>query len=171
MRRAVLLAALMLGFAGLAGPAFAHNTFVGSSPGNGATVGSSPKQVTVTFGEPVQQGENRISVLGPDGRSQWQAQRLATVDGDSVRVPLRELGPAGRYTIAYRVISADGHPVSGTATFTLSTPGHGTPADPEQSEQAGTGGGIPVWVWVAGVVLLLVVAIGLALRLTRPARK
>ncbi|WP_020498788.1 copper resistance CopC family protein [Sciscionella marina] len=171
MKRALLLAALVLGLTGLTAPAFAHNTFVGSSPGNGATVGSSPKQVSVTFGEPVQQGENRISVLGPDGHSQWQAQRLATVDGDSVRVPLRELGPAGRYTIAYRVISADGHPVSGTATFTLSAPGHGTPAAPEQAGQSDTGGGVPVWVWAVGVVVLLAVAIGLALRLTRPVRK
>jgi methionine-rich copper-binding protein CopC len=40
-------------------------------------------------------------------------------DGATVSAPVRRLERAGQYTIAYRVPSADGHPVRGAVRFTL----------------------------------------------------
>ena len=82
----------------------------------------------LTFDQPVQAGEglNSVAVTGPDGK-EWQG-GSATVDSNVVTAPVRELGPKGVYTIGYRIVSADGHPVSGKLTFTLTREGNGTPA-------------------------------------------
>ena len=41
------------------------------------------------------------------------------VDGDTVSVTWPESSPAGEFRAAYRVVSADGHPINGTITFTV----------------------------------------------------
>lgn len=164
------LAISLFAVLGLSTQAFAHNVFVSSDPGNGATIAQGPKEVSVTFAEPVQEGPNEITVTGPDGKSRWQQSTAAKVTGDSVRTGLRELGPAGKYTIGYRIISADGHPVSGAASFTLAKAGNGTPAPAEESS-TGSGGGVPVWVWIAGAVVVLAIGLWLALSLAKPRKQ
>src|SRR5690606_39662140 len=41
--------------------------------------------------------------------------------GTTVTQPLRESGPSGTYTLAYRVVSADGHSISGELTFDVTS--------------------------------------------------
>ncbi|HEU4330891.1 MAG TPA: copper resistance CopC family protein [Lapillicoccus sp.] len=53
-------------------------------------------------------------MTGPDGPVSDGSPRL---DGTTVHQPLLG-GPAGRYSVAWRATSADGHPVSGTFAFT-----------------------------------------------------
>jgi hypothetical protein len=52
--------------------------------------------------------------------------------GGRVRQPVGELEP-GRYRITYRIVSADGHPVTGTVTFTVSSDGPSPTAAPRAS--------------------------------------
>lgn len=156
-----------LGLFALAAPASAHNSLSSSNPGDEATLDTGPAEVVLTFDQPVQEGKglNSIAVTGPDGKP-WQG-GPATVDSNVVTAPVRELGPKGVYTIGYRIVSADGHPVSGELTFTLTTAGNGTPA-PETSQNAvggDSGGGVPVWVWLAGAVVLLGAGMVVALRI------
>ena len=182
MRR-LLLPIVLAGVAvfGLATPALAHNVLVGSSPAAGASVAAGPGRVTLNFNAPVQFGANYLAVIGPDG-NHWEQTDNATVDGNSVSTAVAPLGPAGVYEIGYRIISADGHPVSGEVDFTLSTAGTGTPppqsgsasggavvaASGASSAAAGTpSAGVPVWVWVLGAVLLLAVGLFLGLRTPR----
>ena len=47
----------------------------------------------------------------------------SAVADNTVTTPVKT-GPSGDYTVAYRVVSADGHPVSGRLSFTVGT---GTP--------------------------------------------
>jgi methionine-rich copper-binding protein CopC len=164
MRRFVVAAALA-GFAvlGLATPAFAHDVLVGSSPSAGATLAAGPAEVRFDFNAPVREGPNTITVLGPNG-THWERSANATVDGNSVSTQVAPLGPAGVYTASYRIISADGHPVTGEITFTLTVAGNGTPITPPSTVAAGGSGGVPVWVWIAGAVVLLAVALVFALR-------
>jgi hypothetical protein len=99
-----------------------------------------------------------------------------------VSTSVAPLGPTGKYTVGYRIISADGHPVSGEVSFTLTAAGTGTP--PQQAAGGGgasvgpaTGGvsaasttvsgGVPVWVWVLGAVILLAIGLFLGLRTPR----
>lgn len=156
---------------GTATPALAHNVLISTDPANGASLETGPTKITLTFDAPVQGGDiNQISVLGPD-KSQW-AEGAVAINSNVVTAPVRPLGPAGTYTIGYRILSADGHPVEGESTFTLTKAGNGTPATAGAATGAatasgGSGGGVPVWVWLVGAVVLLAIGLTLALRMGR----
>ncbi|WP_245533506.1 copper resistance CopC family protein [Actinoalloteichus spitiensis] len=152
----------------LAWPASAHNVLVGCDPVDGATLPTPPDAVELVFDQPVLGGFNTVTVTGPGGY-RWERDEEVAVEGASVRQRLHPLGPAGEYTIAYRILSADGHPVSDTLTFTLADDGPGTvpPQPPDAPEDAdlvppGAGeepavsGGAPVWVWFAAAGALFV---------------
>ncbi|MFC3963823.1 copper resistance CopC family protein [Nocardia jiangsuensis] len=142
------------------GTAAAHSIVVGSVPTDGSSVEAGPERVSVTFNEPLQPSFPALTVVGPDNHF-WQ-QGDPVVDGATVSVPVGELGPAGTYTIAFRVTSADGHAVNGTRTFTLTRAGSGTPG--AEVSAAGEGpGGIPVWIFVAGGVLIFAGGLAIAL--------
>lgn len=110
-----LLLTLLLGLLG-AVPASAHDTLEGSDPADGATVATVPASVTLTFNEEVQNFSPVIQVTGPDGAN-W-ADGDPTVAGVDVSVPIKAGAPAGAYTVAYRIVSSDGHPVTGELAFT-----------------------------------------------------
>jgi methionine-rich copper-binding protein CopC len=165
-----LLASLMLigmAFLGGAGSAVAHNELIGSEPADGATVASSPARVTLIFDLPVQPGFSTVIVTGPD-RTQWQA-GAAVDNGATVSMPVRPLGPVGQYTIAYQVLSADGHPVRGAVRFTFVHPGAGVaPGSAAQSSATQTeAASTPVWPWLVGGAVLVVAGAVVALRIGR----
>jgi hypothetical protein len=176
MRRVVALvlavgAALLLG----AAPAWAHSKLEGSSPADGTSVATSPASVSLTFNEDVQAGFTVMTLIGPDGKDYHDGN--ATETDETVKVNVLPLGPAGVYQIGYRVVSADGHPVSGKTSFTLTTAGPGSPQaqlPAANSEPAGVptaapadAGGAPVWPWIVGAVVLVAGVVALALRLGR----
>jgi methionine-rich copper-binding protein CopC len=169
MRRLLAVLALTgLGFFALTSPAWAHNSLISSNPAENASMAAGPQTVVLTFDQPVQEGEglNSVAVTGPDGK-EWQG-GPATVDSNVVSAPVRELGPKGTYTIGYRIVSADGHPVSGKVTFTLTKAGNGTPAATSSSTTADAGdgdGGVPIWVWLVGAAVLLGAGLFFALRI------
>lgn len=182
MRR-LLLPVVLAGLAvfGFATPALAHNVLVGSDPAAGSSVANGPSRVSLTFNAPVQFGANTLTVIGPDGQH-WEKTDNATVNGDSVTTSVAPLGPAGLYKVGYRIISADGHPVSGEVTFTLTKAGTGTPPGSSAggggvapagnttatSASAGAAsGGVPVWAWVLGAIVLLVAGLFFGLRMPR----
>ena len=108
-------------------PAAAHNVLTGSSPARGAVEVSVPGAVVLTFDQPVIGLGTRIVVTGPTGAVQQGQPRL--VD-NTVTQPLQPASAAGTYTVDWRVTSVDGHPISGTYTFTATEPGGGAPVDP-----------------------------------------
>lgn len=150
----------------LAAPAAsAHAFLAGSDPADGAQLTTGPSSVTLTFSEAIQEGFDTVTVVGPDGNL-WSGDDTS-VDGATVSVGVTPLGPVGSYTIAYRVVSADSHPVSGTRTFTLTEAGTGTPgrvADTAAPGADSTGGGFPVWIVVVAAVALVGAGAALALR-------
>ncbi len=169
--RMLLAGGLLAGFAvlGIATPASAHNVLVGSQPTNGAQLAVGPTRVELDFNAPVQNGPNEITVIGPDGKH-WERTDKAAVDGNSVSTTVAPLGPVGVYTIGYRIISADGHPVQGEVRFTLTQAGTGTPVAAASASTSGStgsgGGGVPIWVWIGGAVVLLGAGLFIALRMS-----
>lgn len=164
----VTMLATMLGV----GTASAHSAVIGSTPENGAQIAAAPEQVSLRFNEALQPKFASLTVVGPDGNL-W-AKGDPTVQGDTISVPLDGLGPVGDYTIAFRVTSADGHPVSGTQTFALTQEGTGTPGPKAggQSSDSGTSdessdGNVLIWVIVGVAVLLFVGGLWFALRKPR----
>ncbi|MCX5045101.1 copper resistance protein CopC [Aldersonia sp. NBC_00410] len=145
-----------------AGTAVAHSVPVASDPANGARVDSGPEQVSVTFNEALQESYAALTVTGPDG-NQW-SHGDPVVKGATISVGLGELGPVGDYTIAYRVTSADGHPVSGTRTFTLTEAGDGTPTSTTAAQSDESDGGVPIWPFVVVAVVLFVGGLAFVLR-------
>lgn len=161
-----------LGLFAMAAPASAHNSLISSNPVNETSLDAGPPAIVLTFDQPVQEGEglNSVAITGPDG-TEWQG-GAATVDSNVVSAPVRELGPTGVYTVGYRIVSADGHPVSGKLTFTLTKAGNGTPAPANANDDSASGstggsdsGGLPIWVWLVGAVVLLGAGLFVALRI------
>jgi copper resistance protein C len=116
--RARALAVLALAAAGVAGSASAasaHATLESTSPRAGAVVQGPLTAVRLTFDEAVGTPAF-ISVNGPQGRVDTGQTR---VDDAEVSVGLKDSLPAGRYTVAFRVVSDDGHPVESSYTFQL----------------------------------------------------
>ena len=165
--------ALLLG----AAPAFAHTRLISSDPGEGARLDTPPERISLTFNETVQSEFSTITVVGPDG-GEWQAGAVEGA-GDALSVGLRPLGPAGEYRIGYRIVADDGHPVTGSVSFTLTAPGPGGTAAtgtsaPASGPEIGSAtaaqqdaGGAPVWPWIAGAVLLVGGGVFAALRMGR----
>lgn len=100
-------------------PAWAHATLTSASPADGVVLSALPPAVTLTFDEPVRPVAGDIRVLDPGGRSMGGA---VTATGPAVTVALPRAGAPGTYTLTWRVISADSHPVGGAITFSLGHP-------------------------------------------------
>src|ERR1700712_3576975 len=116
---------------GLAGAAFAHDVLISSNPAENATVATAPSSISFTFDEPVQNFEPVVSLVGPDGKQ--YATGTPVISGNVVSGTVGP-GPAGAYTAAYRIVSADGHPVTGEIHFTLA-------GDSEVAPSAGVASG------------------------------
>ncbi|PTR25600.1 hypothetical protein C8K36_10630 [Rhodococcus sp. OK519] len=163
----VAMLATLLG----AGTASAHSAVIASTPANGSEIAAAPDRVSLTFNEALQAKFATLTVVGPgEDRALW-SKGDPTVQGDTVSVPLEGLGPAGVYTIAYRVTSADGHPVSGTQTFTLTQDGTGTPGPQVGGQTDGSSSddsGPNLMIWVIVVAAVLVFGGGLWFALRKP---
>ncbi|MFI0775528.1 copper resistance protein CopC [Streptomyces sp. NPDC021212] len=116
---AALLCALSFG----AGPASAHAALTSTRPGEGAVVKSAPSDVALTFTEGVLLGRDAVRVLDPKGK-RVDTGKTAHVDGKSstASVDLRSGLPDGTYTVAWKAVSEDSHPVSGAFTFSIGAP-------------------------------------------------
>ncbi|WP_181958608.1 copper resistance CopC family protein [Nonomuraea diastatica] len=186
MRR--LLTVLLLAFAaaGIAlPPAEAHNVLIGSDPKDGATLTASPARVTLVFDQPVRQGYAHVGVTGADG-SAW-ADGAAEITAERVSVKVKPLAAGDSYVVGYRILSADGHPVTGKIGFSLTadaggvasgTADQGTNGDaaeaaasPDAAEAAANGGAGMAVVWIVGALLLLAMGTAVALRRARPAQE
>ncbi len=118
---AAALASLLLAPSG--GTAQAHTGLQSSTPADGETWIVAPDAVTLTFATAVASEFAQVAVTGPDGESVTSGE--VAIDGSVVTRPVSTSGD-GAYVVAYRVVSDDGHPVSGQLTFTLSGTGAGT---------------------------------------------
>ncbi len=119
--RALLLTLLVAAGVSLtwAGPASAHARLVSISPADGATLTTAPTEVVVTFDDTVTPGLSVVTVKSSNGAN--VAQGKATEAGPVVTQALLPDLPGGAYTVAWKIVSDDGHPVSGTSTFTVQT--------------------------------------------------
>jgi methionine-rich copper-binding protein CopC len=117
-------------------PAFAHDALEGSAPTSGATVASVPAEVRLDFSETPLGVGAEIRVTDPSGTN-WSDGSPEVVDR-SVHQKLRAGAPAGAYTVVWRVVSSDSHPIEGTFAFTATAaaPG-GASAAPGASEVPG----------------------------------
>lgn len=100
------------------GPASAHAALVGSDPEDGASLPAAPTSITLRFNENVAQ-RAFVAVAAPDG-TQLSVTEVHAVD-NTVTATVAAADQKGRYSASFRVVSADGHPVTGTLTFDVTT--------------------------------------------------
>jgi copper transport protein len=112
MRR--VLAAALLALAFPAGAA-AHASVQRTSPSFGTRLAHAPAVVRLEFDQSVKALPNAIDVLTAKGRLVSGATRTSA-DHRAITTAVQRL-PRGAYTVRWRVVSADGHVVSGVFTF------------------------------------------------------
>ena len=145
-----------------AAPASAHAHLVKSLPSAGAVLAAGPSEVVLTFDQPIQAfpGANGIVVTGPQS-SHWACGR-ARINGDTLTASMSAVGPPGRYQIHYRVLGADGHPITGSVPIdirrsastastasTVSTASAATAMTAFDVDRPRGLAAMPTWVWIA----------------------
>lgn len=136
IRPFVVLATLVLALAAVVpgSAAYGHSALVKATPAAGEKVTSVPTEVVLTFNEDVAPGLATIRVTDGEGLAMTEGE--AVVSGTTVTQKLRTDLHAGSYLVAFKVTSADGHPVSDGYSFVIptsvssSTPTTLDPSDP-----------------------------------------
>jgi copper resistance protein C len=153
--------------------AAAHDQVLATSPAQGVVIATSPQRVELELSSPAQALGTRVLVSGADGGA--VSRGPVELRDTTVAQPLAADLPSGGYTIEWQVTSADGHPVSGTSTFTIAEGASAAPgAGPTAAAQGSTDPvGAPVgldaepWsllAWIAVGAVVLVLATVLAVR-------
>lgn len=119
----------MLGVLVTASPAWAHAQLLATSPADGQVLTRAPARVTLTFDERVFEITHSIQVYAPDGARVDTGPTRYGARAPEITVALRPGLAQGTYTVSYRVVSDDSHPVQGTFTFSIGAPS-GTVVNP-----------------------------------------
>jgi methionine-rich copper-binding protein CopC len=163
------------------GTAQAHARLLRTSPTAGASLPSAPAEVVLTFDEPPLALGARVEVSGPDGVV--VSAGLPRIIEANVHQTLEPDLRPGQYSVAWRVTSDDGHPVSDTFRFTIlgspvtssaptPTPTPSTPpspaagAAPAALAQQSSGSSAAV-LWVGAALIALLIGAALAVARTR----
>ena len=104
-------------------PASAHTSLVSSTPESGAVLNEVPAEVRLKFNEDLllvdSKNPNRIEVINGIGQV---VSGMTVVEGPEIFTALDlSFEPSGEYSVKYRVVSADGHPVEGEYQFTVAS--------------------------------------------------
>jgi len=100
----------MLSVLGLATAAQAHSVLISMAPADGSLVMTAPSEVVFTFDENVQSLGDAVSVVDPTGK---QVQNGSPqILNNTMTQALQPITVPGHYQVSYRVVSADGHPVT-----------------------------------------------------------
>ena len=101
------------------GTASAHNTLLSSDPAAGATVPAAPTQIVWEFQNPVPLDTMTVTLVDPSGvRSELDGSVHGAAGETQVVTPLPALQP-GVMSVRWRLVGADGHPITGRVEFTV----------------------------------------------------
>ncbi|GAA1987421.1 hypothetical protein GCM10009777_22190 [Microbacterium pumilum] len=132
-------AAVLLSAGGLlvASPAFAHDELVSSDPAAESTLDALPTQLTLTFSADIstEEGANEVQVTDAAGTN--LAAGAPTVQDNVLTQPLAGAA-SGAVTVLWKVVSSDGHPVSGELAFTVAPAPTPTPTETPTATPAPT---------------------------------
>lgn len=189
-RPLALVAAFLLAFAALlfaASPAQAHDELLGSDPASGSTVDALPAQISFTFSGIIatDDGASEVSVTDASGTELTDGAPTAQ---DNVLTQALAGEASGTLSVLWKVVSSDGHPISGEFEFTVSgaptptpttTPEPTATTDPTQtptptpsSSAPPADSGTSSWPWIiAGLVLAAIAGAVLYLLVSRARRE
>lgn len=99
----------------------AHATLEQTVPAANAELKESPPKIELTFNEAIEPGVSSVEVLDSQSRKVTSVKAELNANRTVLQLALPELGD-GIYTVAYRIVSEDGHPVSGSYVFVVGNP-------------------------------------------------
>jgi len=121
-------ASTALALAFIPGIASAHAILESSSPAPSALLASSPKEIRLDFDEQVEATLGDIRIYDSEQRELSIEKTVrSSIDASVVSAGVPTL-KNGVYVVVWRVVSADGHPVSGAFPFEIGTKSTGTSA-------------------------------------------
>lgn len=144
-----------------------HAHLVSAEPPADSTLTTSPSRVRLVFSEPIEAKLSRIVIVGP-GPDTMRAVLKSAADPSDVHAVIAtvEQLASGGYRVQWRVVSTDGHPVSGSYAFAIATPAASAPvAPPVDSTRRGQDGATiltvePGGLWGAPVLAALLRGLG-----------
>jgi copper transport protein len=162
---------------GTAVPAAAHAQLEWSNPEQSAVLLAPPTQVVLHFDEPVTIDFGSMRVIGPNGqRVDGGGTHNENGNPSTVAISLPSSLPDGTYVVAWRVVSADSHPVHGAFYFSVGTAKGASKANALAGAlSSGSGSasvGVVFWFvrFAAFGGLLLLVGVAAAAVISRPPR-
>jgi copper transport protein len=156
IRWATCAVLVLLCVVGAAAPAMAHAELIDTDPRPGAVVDTLPDVVTYTFNEHVSQVPGGVHVYDARG---GELDSSASARDDDLLVTIDSPVTSGTVVVAWRVVSADGHPIAGTLTFSVGAPSENAVAPPDSGTPRAVSVALSLSRWPAYAGLL--VAVGL----------
>ena len=124
--RHLLLTAISAALLVVPAAASGHAALVSTSPAIGTIVEQTPTSVALTFNEGINGVGARVKVIGSDGKRYEDGDATAT--GRVLTQALKPDLPEGTSTVAWSVISDDGHRIASSFTFSVGKESTGTAA-------------------------------------------
>jgi len=154
-RGTLLLAVISSAFIvlGFATPASAHSDLEASIPKVNSKIDTSPTSISLTFNEDIGATGNGVVVTNTTG-DRFDTGALV-IAGSKAKQSIKKLSAPGRYTVRYRIVSADGHVVSSKYSFTFAPPSSGAPSSTpvaSTTNQKSTGSSAVVVGAIAGAI-------------------
>lgn len=96
-----------------------HNHLVKSSPADGEQVHAAPKEIRLWFNERPEIAFTSVTLMQGDSTKIATIKATATLDSMAAAIPLQASLPAGKYLVAWRTASSDGHAIRGIFGFSI----------------------------------------------------
>jgi copper transport protein len=118
LKRSWLVIAVVLTALAAVPSAYAHAILQSSTPSNNSVTRTSPSSVSLQFNEAVETAFGSIRVYDCGG-GRVDSAKITRPSKSSVAVRIDRRLAKGTYTVTWRVISADSHPVAGAFVFNV----------------------------------------------------
>lgn len=140
----LLLAAALGTLSGAAPEASAHAALRSSDPAEDSLLTTAPARITLTFSEGIGISADSVRVFDPANRraDKGEPEHVPGEGDAAVRVALRDRLPQGTFTVAWRGVSADSHPVAGAFVFSVGRPSGTGAALPDETPGDGLAGAL-----------------------------
>ncbi|MBL7259545.1 copper resistance CopC family protein [Paractinoplanes lichenicola] len=154
MRRVLVALAAVVAVLLPSSPAWAHAQLLSSAPAAGAALAASPAVVTLRFSEEL--NPSFITIVLSDAAQQRVPAGAPVVAAATATVAVDSPVENGAYTVAYRVVSKDGHTVQGSYAFTVGSVSSvaPTPVAVAVRESNGIPTGVLIGLGVVGAALI-----------------